>query len=83
MREVREETGLETEIMELLGIYSDPGRDPRGHFVTAVYHLKSVGGKLRPGDDARAAEWVPFDKLPPLSFDHGDIVAQFMRRGKG
>jgi len=82
VREAKEETGLDAEVVELVGVYSDPRRDPRGHFVTAVYHLRPVGGRLKPGDDASAAEWIPFDRLPKLSFDHGEIIAEFLKRRK-
>ena len=78
-REVREETGIRTEIIRLLGVYSAPDRDPRGHFVTAVYEMKSIGGKLRPGDDAAEAEWFDLDDLPELAFDHGGIVDEYKR----
>jgi 8-oxo-dGTP diphosphatase len=79
-REVREETGIDAEIVDLVGVYSDPERDPRGHFVTTVYHLKAVGGRLKAGDDAQAAEWVPLNSLPGFAFDHGSIVKEFLRR---
>jgi len=82
VREVQEETGLKTEIVDLVGVYSSPDRDPRGHFVTAVYQLKTVGGSIRAGDDAADAEWVPLDKLPKFAFDHGKIVQDFMSRKK-
>ena len=80
VREVKEETGLSTEVVGLVGVYSDPDRDPRGHFVTAVYQLKPVGGKLKAGDDAKAAEWVPLTDLPDFAFDHGEIVRDFLRK---
>lgn len=82
VREVLEETGLRTEIVELIGVFSAPERDPRGHFVTAVYHLKPVGGTLKAGDDADAAEWVHIDKLPKFAFDHGKIVQAFLAKRK-
>lgn len=78
VREVREETGLRTEVVSLVGVYSDPERDPRGHFVTAVYHLKPVGGRLRAGDDASHVEWVGTNRLPDFAFDHGRIVQDFI-----
>jgi len=79
VREVKEETGLKTEVVRLVGVYSDPGRDPRGHLVTVVYHLKATGGRLRAGDDAKSAEWVKLDALPDFAFDHDEIVADFLR----
>jgi len=82
VREVLEETGLKTRIVDLVGVYSAPDRDPRGHFVTAVYHLEPVGGSLKAGDDASDAEWVPLDKLPKFAFDHGKIVQDFLAKRK-
>jgi len=78
VREVLEETGVKTEIIGLVGVYSAPDRDPRGHFVTAVYHLKPLTRRTRAGDDADAAEWLPLDELPELAFDHGRIVRDFV-----
>lgn len=83
VREVQEETGLKARIIELVGVYSAPGRDPRGHFVTAVYHLEHTAGSIRAGDDASDAEWVHLDHLPKFAFDHGKIVQDFLSRRKG
>jgi 8-oxo-dGTP diphosphatase len=82
VREVQEETGLRTEIVGLVGVFSSPDRDPRGHFMTAVYHLKVVGGTMRAGDDAEGAEWVHIDRLPRFAFDHGKIVQSFLANRK-
>lgn len=80
VREALEETGLRTEIRELVGVYSAPDRDPRGHFVTAVYHLRPVGGALKAGDDAKEAAWFHLDNLPQFAFDHGKIVQEFLAK---
>ena len=82
VREVLEETGLRTQIVRLIGLYSAPGRDPRGHFVTAVYELRPTGGALKAGDDASSAEWVPVADIPQMAFDHGDIIAAFLAKKK-
>lgn len=83
VREVLEETGLKTKVVGLVGVYSAPGRDPRGHFVTAVYELRQTGGALKAGDDASSAAWVPVDEVPEMAFDHGDIIAAFLKaKGK-
>ncbi len=79
-REVLEETGLITEASWLLGVYSDPGRDPRGHTVSVVYVMELRGGSVRAGDDADTAGWFPFDSLPPLAFDHLSIISDYRRR---
>ena len=84
VREVREETGIVSEIVDLFGVFSDPQRDPRGHFVTAVYHLKPKGGRLKAGDDAESAMWAEMTDLPKMAFDHGEIIRMFVesrRRG--
>jgi 8-oxo-dGTP diphosphatase len=73
VREAREETGLAIDLLGLVGIYSDPGRDPRAHVVSAAY-LSRGTGKLVSGSDARSAEVVPLDNLPGLAFDHDRIV---------
>ncbi len=76
IREFREETGLETEIIRLVGVYSDPDRDPRGHTVSIVYILKRTGGELRVGDDASEARFFPINELPEMAFDHGKIIKE-------
>src|SRR5438445_5052257 len=54
VREVREETGLETRVKRLVGVFSDPRRDPRGHVISIVYELDAVGGRLNAGSAAAA-----------------------------
>ena len=82
VREMKEETGLEVTINGLVGVYSDPGRDPRGHTVTIVYDLKKNGGRLASGDDAAEAQFFNLDSLPPLAFDHHNIIKDVLRRKK-
>jgi len=72
-REAKEETGLEIEPLGLIGIYSDPGRDPRGHVVSAAFLAKGRGD-LVSGSDARSAEVFLLQSLPPLAFDHDKII---------
>ncbi len=74
IREVFEETNLKTKIMELIGVYSDPARDPRGHSVTVAYRLKIESGVLKSGDDASDVKFFSLKQLPDLSFDHEDIL---------
>lgn len=78
VREVREETGIATEVIGLFGVFSAPDRDPRGHFVTAVYRLRPTGGRIRAGDDAASAKWVDLKELPKMAFDHGEILKLFL-----
>ena len=72
-REAQEETGLVIDLLGLVGIYSDPGRDPRGHVVSAAF-LARGRGKLHSGSDARSAEVFLINNLPPLAFDHDKII---------
>jgi 8-oxo-dGTP diphosphatase len=77
-REAREETGLQIDRLHLIGIYSDPGRDPRGHVVSAAF-LARGQGDLAPGSDARTAVVFPLECLPPLAFDHDCIIRDALR----
>ncbi len=73
-REFKEETGLDIEPVKLLGIYSDPARDPR-RIIGAVYFVKRTGGEIMAGDDAGEAQWFGLDNIPDvLAFDHKKIV---------
>lgn len=73
-REAREETGLEVEIVQLLGVYSDPTRDPRGHTCSIVYLCRVIGGHVEGGDDAREAAWFADLAGTPLAFDHAQVL---------
>lgn len=78
-REMVEETGLKISVRRLLGVYSDPARDPRGHTITVVYLLDRVGGTLTAGDDAGNVRFFKADELPKLAFDHLVIVKDAFR----
>ena len=81
-REVREETGVEVRVGGVRGVYSDPGRDPRGHTVTILYDAVALRGKARGGDDAADARWFSRREIRKLdlAFDHGSIVAEQLAR---
>ena len=74
VREFREETSLEAEVAGLVGVFSDPARDPRGHTVSVVYLLRRRGGRMKAGDDAGQCRRFPLDGLPGLAFDHAKII---------
>ena len=85
LREAREETGLEIELLGLVGDYSDPGRDPRGRVISSCY-LARGAGELRSGSDARSAEVFSLQALPSIAFDHrqmiGDAISLLERAGE-
>ena len=79
-REMKEETNLDIKIEKLLGIYSNPKRDPRLHTASAVFVCKAFE-KPKAGDDAKECiifklEDIPFDKLV---FDHAKIIKDFLK----
>lgn len=78
-REAREETGLDITLGALLGVYSDPSRDPRGHTVSLVYIATATGEPVA-GDDAADVLILNPGAAPPLVFDHGLILGDYLRR---
>ena len=78
VREAREETSLDVELVDLLGCYSDPARDPRGHTVSAVYGARARGAP-RAADDAASLDLFDPADCPPLVFDHALILADYRR----
>jgi 8-oxo-dGTP diphosphatase len=78
-REAREETGLDITLGALLGVYSDPSRDPRGHTVSLVYVATATGEPVA-GDDAASVLIVKPGEAPPLVFDHGLILGDYLSR---
>ena len=78
-REAFEETGLHVTLEALLGVYSDPARDPRRHTLSVVYIASTrEPEKLAAGDDAAAAAWHRPEALPEnLAFDHARILDHF------
>ncbi|MET0688181.1 MAG: NUDIX hydrolase [Methyloceanibacter sp.] len=83
-RELLEETGIEAGDLRLVGVYSDPARDPRGHTVSVVY-LAEVAGEAEPqaGSDAAGADWVADWHKHKLAFDHAQILEDLERLRRG
>ena len=76
-REALEETGLAVRLVRQFHTYSDPARDPRRHTMSTVY-LAEADGVPRGGDDAAEARVFTPDALPPLAFDHAQILADYL-----
>lgn len=86
-RELLEEAGLEEVFLEQLYTLGDPGRDPRGHYVTVCYYalvnLQDHRVRSTAGSDARDAAWFAVTDLPELAFDHARILEIALDRLKG
>ena len=75
VREAREETGLDVELVDLLYVYSDPRRDPRRHTMSAVFVARAVGrADAAPTTPRRRAPSPGTRSPPPLAFDHAEIL---------
>jgi 8-oxo-dGTP diphosphatase len=85
VREAKEETGLDVELVELFHVYSDPSRDPRKHTVSTVFIGRASGQPTGSDDAARCVVCAPGELPGPLVFDHGVIVSDYVaykRTGK-
>jgi len=84
VREMKEETSLDVEIVRLHGVYSDPKRDPRFHTVSAVYVCRAYG-EPKAADDAKKCFVYPLDEIPmeKLVFDHAKIINDFEESREG
>jgi 8-oxo-dGTP diphosphatase len=72
-REAAEETGLAVEVARLLGVYSDPERDPRGHNVSVAFIARVLSGELSAATDASEVAVLDPDSVE-LAFDHQKII---------
>jgi 8-oxo-dGTP diphosphatase len=75
-RELREETGLSQSYLEQVGAFGRPDRDPRGRVISIAFFaiISADAVALQAGSDARRVTWQPIGDLPPLAFDHRDII---------
>ncbi len=78
-REAREEVSLDVRLKVLLGCYSDPARDPRGHTISPVYVAEASGEPLAADDAARVRCFLPGELPEVLAFDHALILADYRR----
>lgn len=76
IREAKEETSIDIELIKLFDVYSEPDRDPRGHTVTVVYLTKGDLSQMKADDDAKEIEIFSFNDLNSidLAFDHATIL---------
>jgi ADP-ribose pyrophosphatase YjhB (NUDIX family) len=80
-REVYEETSLKIHPIDILGVYSDPTRDPRGHMMTVVFIVLIIKGIATAGDDAKEISWIPIEKINEIkiAFDHKLVIRDYLR----
>ena len=81
-RELWEETGVRINYLEQLYTFGKPGRDPRQRIVSVAYFglVKPKAYHIVAATDAKAVQWFPMDDLPPLAFDHDEIIAMAINR---
>ncbi len=82
VREAREETSLDIEIIRQFHTYSDPGRDPRSHTISTVYIAKADGIPQARDDAQEVGIFTPEDLPRPLAFDHEEILADYFKAKK-
>lgn len=80
LRELKEETTLETSAIRELGVFSAVDRDPRERVITIAYYALIRPSEVIGGDDAEEAAWFPIDSLPKLAFDHQQIFDAAVER---
>jgi 8-oxo-dGTP diphosphatase len=84
-REIKEETSLDIELMDILGVYSEPKRDPRGHIMSTVFigKISESSDKIDAlaQDDAVAIEWLNLEEVDNtrFGFDHKKIISDYIR----
>ena len=79
VREAGEETSLDVKLRGLLGGYSSPNRDPRGHTVSVVYVGVASGTPVAKDDAKNIGVFSPEHLPSPLAFDHAEILADYLR----
>lgn len=78
-REAEEELLVKVEPINILGVYSDPNRDPRGHIMSITFIAKIIKGNLKEGDGVAELRWVEINNLEniKLGFDHSKILSDY------
>jgi 8-oxo-dGTP diphosphatase len=78
-REAEEELLVKVEPIDILGVYSDPHRDPRGHIMSITFIVKIMSGELKAGDGVAEIKWTEINNLGniKLGFDHLKILYDY------
>lgn len=80
-RELAEETGIEIEVVHVVGLFDAVDRDPRERTVSFAFwaSVSAPFPHVQAADDAKEARWFNVQSLPPLAFDHGEIIAAALK----
>ncbi len=81
-RELFEETGLKLEELKQFGTFTAVNRDPRERVITIAFYAVVRKSDVQGGDDASKAQWFPIEDIPPLAFDHDDILRKAIEQLK-
>ena len=83
-REAEEELLVKVEPIDILGVYSDPHRDPRGHIMSITFIVKIMSGELKAGDGVEEVKWIGINNLGniKIGFDHLKILSDYETWGK-
>ena len=84
IREMKEETGLNVKLKYILGVYSDPKREPNFpecHGISTAFIAEIIDGELKAGDDVENAKFYKIDKIKKenLAFDHYKIIQDYLK----
>lgn len=82
VREAKEETGLDVHLTHLIGVYTQPGRDPRGRAISVLYAVKITGGNLSAGSDAQEVLKTKDFSQMQLAFDHNQMLIDYLKYKK-
>lgn len=85
LRELEEETGVKNVFIEQLYTFGAPARDPRGRVVSVAYYalVNLTQHPVQAASDARNVNWFDINHLPPLAFDHDEILKVAINRLRG
>ena len=84
VREAKEETSIDVELKDLVNVYSEPDRDPRGHTITVAYTAKGDLNTAKAEDDAKDIAIFSCEKLDEIdiAFDHEEIIRDCLKKAK-
>ena len=84
IREAKEETNIDVELKDLVNVYSQPDRDPRGHTVTVAYIAKGNMSDMKAESDAKEIDVFSQEKLDEINiaFDHAKIIKDCLNKAK-